>query len=934
MQPNFEWVARCVGDSGCYKSYVFVDNGTAYASDGVTGRRAPVDMPNGWYAPSGEPMRSMADSHPISGLFLSAQTAPFERCNFDWLASNKPTADGYFCDPAFLAAQGRTDALALIKGAKPCFCGMLPAGRAFIIAARTGPVDQRAAEIGKQLWADISGDVFLSTRDHSAEGAEPVSTPHLLRINTKIRDVCLRESTVLPSIDFETYSEVAYTLDEDAGKVKGRGSQSKGGLPVSGTPAYAEHPSTEILCLYYNMKDGRGPQAYIPGLTAEPVDLLDYIANGGHVEAFNITFEWWIWNMIGARRHGWPPLDLEQCHCVMARSRRFGIPGSLAGAAEALGVEGKDDRGKKLLTKLTRPHTKTKHRREWRHLPWTAWDDFQALYEYCGQDTIAEDNVAARVPDLTPYEREIWLADQRVNARGVQVDRPFLDAALDVMYGAQSRYTVELCQITDGKVPTGSSVEKMREFLQSLGVRMPNLGADTVDEALGRDDLPPLARRVLEIRQALSGANIKKLPTLDLQLNSDARLRDQYVYCGASRTGRWSTGGVQLQNLTAKGPKTKQCDNCGQIMGAVADECPHCMDRNATKLDDWTVDAVEATRPYVIARDVDALTNVWGDQATLLAGCLRGMFIAKPGHDLICCDFSAIEAVVLACLARCQWRIDVFNSHGKIYEMSAAKISGVSFEEMLQYKKDNGHDHPLRKSLGKVAELASGYGGWIGAWKAFGAEKHFDGDDQIKQAIIGWREASPEIVEFWGGQHRQIGAKPWDSRPELFGLEGAAVAAIQNPGKCYTVGDLQWGVYQDILMCRLPSGRYLHYHKPRLVDTTDPLRRPIQQITFMGHNSNPQNGRVGWTRMKTYGGRLAENVTQAVSADIQGEALVRLERANYPVVMHTHDEAISEVPEGVGSVAEMEAIMAERPGWAQWWPIRAAGWRHKRYQKD
>ena len=248
-------------------------------------------------------------------------------------------------------------------------------------------------------------------------------------------------------------------------------------------------------------------------------------------------------------------------------------------------------------------------------------------------------------------------------------------------------------------------------------------------------------------------------------------------------------------------------------------------------------------------------------------------------------------------------------------------------------QKPTGHDHPLRKTLGKVAELASGYAGWLGAWKNFGADAFMD-DAEIKAAILAWREASPEIVELWGGQWRWCGPGKWDYTPELFGIEGAAVSAIMNPGKCFQVYDLTYGVWDDILFCRLPSGRFLQYHSPRLIDGEDGLGRAVKKITFMGYNTNSQKGPVGWVMMETYGGRLTENVTQAVAADIQAEALCRLEESGYPVVMHTHDEAIAEVPIGVGSVSEMCAIMSTRPEWASWWPIRAAGWRHKRYQKD
>lgn len=888
---------------------------------------------------------------------------------------------------------------------------------------------------------------------------------------------------MLPTIDFETYSEAGYYVDPFTGKVKGVGSKGKGGLSEVGTPVYAEHHSAEVLTLSYDLLDGLGRRRWRPG-QPNPADLLQYVNEGGPVAAWNITFEWYIWNFICVRRHGWPPLNFQQCHCDMAKSRRYSTPGSLDLAAQVLGGSPKDKQGKALIRKLTRPQTPTKARPSYRWTRETAQEDFEALDEYCDQDVVAEMTTASRIPDLTAYERETWIADQSINARGVQVDVAALDDCLHILSKTEQRFTEELRAITGGRVNSVNATAQFVAWLASQGVHTQSIDADNVTELLALESLPATARRALEIRQALGGANVKKLRKLKLQISSDGRLRDQYTYCGADRTGRWSAGGVQLQNITSKGPKSKTCRLCGLIVGkgckvevmGVRGECPHCGSDDWADNKEWTVDAVGHALKAISTRDLDHVIDAWGDPCGLLAGCLRGLFVAKEGHTLICCDFSAIEAVVLACLSRCQWRIDVFNTHGKIYEMSASKISGVPFEDFAAYKDANGMHHPLRKSLGKVAELAcftrntqvltkrgyvriaevkptdqlwdgvewvtsdgvihkgkrevitldgvgvtpehpvslngswkearllasskntlrqalatgsenlpscatksgtsgqlsncknesmnskdvydivnagprhrftiktdsghllvhnSGYGGWVGAWKAFGAEEHFENDRAIKDAIIGWRDASPEIVEFWGGQHRQVGLKPWDSVPELFGLEGAVVAAILNPGQCFAVGDISYGVAKDILYCRLPSGRLLHYHRPRLDTGEDHFRRPAYKITFEGYNSNSQKGPVGWHRMETYGGRLAENVTQAVSADIQAEAMVRCERAGYPIVMHTHDELTAEVPIGSGkTLDEMTAIMTQRPAWAAWWPIRGAGWSGKRYRKD
>lgn len=765
-----------------------------------------------------------------------------------------------------------------------------------------------------------------------------VLDPCDLRAGARIRTT-LYHSEVLPSLDFETYSEAGFVIDP-SGKVKGMGPQGKGGLPVVGTPVYAEHPSTEILCATYDLKDGRGRRRWYLG-TPNPQDLLEHIARGGMIEAWNVTFEWWLWNMVGVRKLGWPVLPMEQCRCAMAKSRRHSLPASLDAAAKVLGTPQKDKDGKRLIQKLTRPHTATKNRPKWRWTPATAWDDFLKLYDYNDDDVLAEDHASARIPDLTPYELPVWQMDQRINARGVQVDVQTLDAALDILGQAERKYTMELSRITGGAVGSVAETEKMREWLsREQGVHLADIQADTVKETLKRNDLPPLAREVLDIRASLAAANVKKLRSLRIQTSSDGRLRDQYKYCGADRTGRAAAGGVQLQNITAKGPKTAQCEDatCGKIYGQATDSvgCPRCGSWMFHELKDWTIEAVEQAIEDVRFGELERIERIWGAPIAVLCGILRGLFTAAPGKKLVCVDFSAIEAVAAACLSRCQWRIEVFSTHGKIYEASAANATGIPFEEILAYKKENGTHHPARKGVGKIRELAGGYGGWINAWKNFGADDYFPDDDAIKRDVLAWRDESPEIVEMWGGQYRWVGPGKWDYAPELHGLEGAAINAIKNPGQHFSHYDITYAMADDILFCRLPSGRFLHYHRPRLTPAIDKLNRgPAVSISFEGWNSNSQKGPVGWVRMETFGGRLFENCVQATSADIQFEALLRCEAAGYPIVMHTHDEGCAETPDAPEyNVGAMAAIMSERPTWASWWPLRAAGWEHHRYQKD
>ena len=767
--------------------------------------------------------------------------------------------------------------------------------------------------------------------------------PCQLRAGTVIK-TGLGVSVVLPSLDVETYSAAGFIIDGHTGKVTGTAASGKGGLGVVGTPNYVEHGSAEILSMVYDLKDGLGRRRWVQGMP-DPVDLLNHIANGGLLEAFNVTFEWWVWNMIGHRKMGWPMLQIGQTRCAMAKARRFSLPGSLDGAAKVMGTPQKDPAGGALITKLTRPHTPTSKRKAVRWTQATAWDDFVRLYNYNDQDVVAEDNLSAHVPDLTEYERRTWLLDQTVNARGLQVDVQTLDAALSILGQVERKYTQELARITGGAIGSVSEVAKILSWLAGRGVHLPSLDAEDVEGGtvkLRASNSDPVALRVLEIREELGSANVKKLRTLKLQVSSDGRLRDQYMYCGADRTGRFSAGGVQLQNITARGPHTGKCEdgNCGRYYGIAANPwgCPRCQApdwaQTALEAGEWPIDAVEQAIEDVRTCSLEHVERVWGSVTTVLCGILRGLFIAGQGAKLVCADFSAIEAVVAACLSRCQWRIDVFNTPGEcIYTQSASKITGTPMAEYKAYKAKHKRHHPDRKLLGKIAELASGYGGWVGAWKNFGCELD---DKEIKRQVLAWRAASPEIVDMWGGEYKWVGPGQWDFKYELHGLEGCAMKAIMRPGQCFTHNDITYGVHDDILYCRLPSGRFLHYHRPRLKAIEDKLRRgPAQQITFEGYNSDTKKGPKGWLLQETYGGRLFENVVQAVALDIQAEALVRCGSRGYPIVLHTHDEGCAEVPDSPAhNVATLVGIMTERPSWASWWPIRAAGWEHQRYQKD
>lgn len=771
------------------------------------------------------------------------------------------------------------------------------------------------------------------------------------------RHAGLSHATVRPDVDFETYSEAGYVWDASANKWQALpgASQGKKGLPIVGAAVYAQHPTTEVLCMAYDLKDGRGKQFWHPGM-APPRPLLDYVVAGGELEAWNTAFEWWIWNEVGTRRYGWPALPQQQTYDAMAKSRAHALPGALGKVSEVLALRhGKNPEGDRLLKKFAMPRNPTKSDPRTRIVPDfddPADEDAQRLKAYNLRDIEAEFEASWRTPDLCALELPIWRSDQRINRRGVAIDLDAVAGAIQIIEQAQEQYGREMHALT-GCYPT--QLQQLKGWLGAQGVHLETMDEDAIEAALQDPFMPENARRALEIRATVGSASIKKVFAMRNQVAADGRLHDLYTYHGA-HTGRPTGNGPQPTNLPKAGPDVWHCKSCGHWHNTAGDQCPWCFaphDRKA-KREEWNPEAMEDAIAVSKLGSLAAMEWAFTEAMLALAGTLRGLFIAAPGHDFISSDYSAIEGVVIAALAGEEWRLDVFRSHGMIYEMSAAKILGVPFDEFVQYKKTNGKHHPARQSIGKVSELASGFGGWVGAWKAFGADKYFKDDEEIKEKILAWRAASPAIVYLWGGQRiertlldqRTEVADEWTRAgqggrfaPCLYGLEGAAVQALQNPDTEVMVYRLDGKptqisyVYRnDVLYCRVPSGGLITYHRPRLRAAEDAWRG--LSISYEGWNTNPKNGPPGWIRKDLYGGRMAENVVQRVARDIQMNAIEGLEASGYPVVLHTYDEVVCEVPEGYGSVEELEGIMASLPEWARGWPIKAAGgWRAKRYRK-
>ena len=709
------------------------------------------------------------------------------------------------------------------------------------------------------------------------------------------------------TIDFETYSEAGYTWTGE----KWQGS----GISLTGSEAYSAHPSTEITRLSYCI-----PGYPIFGWNAgdpPPGMLLSWIRKGGLVEAHNAEFEAAIWANVAVKKLGWPPLPIEQIRCSAAKCRKYGLPGKLELAASILGSFAKLDNSAMRL--ICRPWTPTKKRPEHRYtrLRYPELWEKQALY--CDGDVRAEIGISEILPDLDGIDLAAWQAEFRLNRRGVEIDIPLCIAGVKLAELEAERGNQEIAKLTDGTVSSFTETAKITKFCG-----LPNLQKETVAETLKDPFEDPKILRLLEIRQELSGGSVTKYKAL-INWANGSRLRNAYIWHG-THPGRHTGTGPQPANFPrGENLEIKECKGCGGFLGRHLTMCPRCGSEVVIKVD-WNPKAAEQAISELKTFDPLTITNLWGPIVPLLGSCLRGAFISAPGYDLISSDYTAIQAVILAALAGEQWRLEVFRTHGQIYLASAAAITGRPIEEYLDYAKREGHHHPIRR-LGKVAELASGFKGWINSWKVFGADKFIDSDEEIKRNILAWREASPFIVHLW------------------YSFEDCAISAVLRPGETFEYSGIRFQKINEALIITTRAGRNLWYRSPEL-RTTDkyipkyrhwpdyPGPRDTLSLSYQGYNSNPQLGPVGWLRRDTWDGKLTENIVMATEVDIANERKLALEKAGYFPVLETYDEITTEVPEGFGSVEEQERIMTDFSETYRDWPIKAAGgWRGKRFRK-
>lgn len=641
------------------------------------------------------------------------------------------------------------------------------------------------------------------------------------------------------AIDIETYSDVD--------------------LINCGVYKYTDSDNFEILLLAYAVDDGETKIVDLACGEKIPEEVMEMILDDSVIKtAFNANFE-----RTCISKHLGIKLRPEAWRCTAVQAAMLALPLSLEGVGVVLGLDKqKMSEGKELIRYFCSPCKPTKSNGgRTRNLPEDAPEKWELFKSYCIRDVDVEKQIRKKlwkypIPEM---EQQLYCLDQRINDRGIMVDRNLVNHAIacDLLY--KDTATKRAYELSELENP--NSVSQLKGWLTEKGIEVDSLAKATVEELVDKTEGD--VQEMLKLRLAMSKTSVKKYEAIDRSVCRENRVHGLLQFFGANRTGRWAGRLVQIHNLPQN----------------------HITD-------------LELARGLVSDGRYDDVEMLYESTPNVLSELIRTAFVAKPGCRFIISDFSAIEARVLAWLAGERWRIEVFQTHGKIYEASASAMFHVPIEEITKTS-------PLRQK-GKISELALGYGGSVGAMTAMGALKMGLSEEELPSLVTTWRNANPHITQFW------------------WAVDEAAVKAVRDK-KPSRVGRVAFEYTSGILFVTLPSGRKLSYVKPKM--GVNKFGR--EGITYEGIGESKK-----WMRLETYGPKLVENIVQATSRDILAEAMLRLEDAGFDIVCHVHDEVVLEVPEGVSSVDEINEIMAVNPEWTDGLPLSAAGFESPFYKKD
>ena len=656
------------------------------------------------------------------------------------------------------------------------------------------------------------------------------------------------------SLDLETYSSVS--------------------LKKAGVYPYAESPDFEILLFGYSLNGGPVQVVDIACGEQIPAPVLSALTDDTVIKwAFNASFEriclsYWLQRHHPEhfKSYSIPEdsvrnyLNPEAWRCSMVWSAYMGLPLSLEGAGAVLRLnDQKLSEGKDLIRYFCVPCAPTKSNgSRTRNLSEHAPDKWALFKKYNQRDVEVEMAIQQKlrrypVPDFVWEEYHL---DQEINDRGIAIDMDVVENAIRLDERSKAELSDKMKSCTSLENP--NSVIQLKTWLSEHGMKTDTLGKKAVIAMI--KDAPADLRKVLELRLQLSKSSVKKYTAMQDTLCADGRARGMFQFYGANRSGRWAGRHIQLQNLPQN----------------------HLPD-------------LEEARSLVKAGDYDALQLLYEDIPDTLSQLIRTAFIPKEGYKFIVSDFSAIEARVLSFLAGETWRMEVFETGGDIYCASASQMFHVPVEK-------HGRNAHLRQK-GKIAELALGYGGSVGALKAMGALEMGLQEEELQPLVASWRESNPKIVQFW-----------WD-------VDRAAKEAIQLRTKTVTHG-IRFIYQSAMLFIELPSGRRLSYVKPRMGEN----RFGCESITYEG-----TGGTKKWERIESYGPKIVENITQAISRDILAYAMKTLSYCF--IVAHVHDELIIECPQAVSLKAICDQ-MGRTPPWIEGLALRADGYETMFYKKD
>lgn len=643
--------------------------------------------------------------------------------------------------------------------------------------------------------------------------------------------------------------------------------RSAADLRKVGLYGYAEHSTTQVSCLAYSI-DGGEVQGWRIGQRM-PGELLSAARHGAEFHAWNAQFERVIWEQVLRRQwtlEGNEVPPLRRWHCSMALGGLHGLPLQLEKAAEAVGLaEGKDVAGGALMMRMCRP-------RGYDSAGWPVWWDdeerMERLLAYCMQDVRVEMQIAAKLTVMPAGERLLYMLDQTINERGVGVDAELLFACLSMAGRATAAADAELDRITSGSVTGVNKRAALVRWIEQQGVEVDSLSKRAV-EALQAGEIPDEVSQALTVRQEAAKSSVAKLETIRNYRGDGGRLRGLLQYAGAG-TGRWAGRGPQ----------------------------PHNFPRG-------TVPDPEKWIPSVLLGNID-LIDQFHPPLDVISSLLRAVLVPRAGRRFVAGDFAAIEARVLAWLAGQQDLLQLFRTGGDVYKAMASKIYVVPTSEVTK----------VQRQMGKTAILGLGF--QMGPAKFVESCLTMAGvvieEDFSRTVVTTYRQANKRIVALW------------------YALDDAAVMAVAT-GEAQVVagtdGKLLFDMEGGWLRLRLPSGRFLFYANPRLLEEETPWGDK-RHIVVVDHWDGIARK---WRPRKMYGGLWTENAVQATARDLLAQAMLRLEKAGYEVVLTVHDEVVAEVDYGEGSVEEFEKLMSEVPEWAEGCPVSVEGWEGARYRK-